>query len=71
VRLAVAGILLGILLVLAASRYIEPLLFDTNARDATTIATVAAILLATTLVACALPALRARRVNPVEALRSE
>jgi putative ABC transport system permease protein len=61
------GILLGILLVLAGSRFIEPLLFDTSARDAVTIAGVAAILLATTILACTLPAMRARRVDPVEA----
>ncbi|MEO5509842.1 MAG: ADOP family duplicated permease [Longimicrobiales bacterium] len=71
VLLAGAGILLGILLSLLASGFIEPLLFDTNARDVTTILAVAAILMATTVAACLLPALRAGRVNPLEALRAD
>jgi predicted permease len=71
VLLAGAGILLGILLSLLASGFIEPLLFDTDARDIVTILAVAGVLLATAIVACLLPALRAGRVNPVEALRAD
>jgi ABC-type antimicrobial peptide transport system permease subunit len=32
---------------------------------------VAAVLLATTVLACVIPALRARRIDPIEALRAE
>jgi ABC-type antimicrobial peptide transport system permease subunit len=71
VALALAGILIGVLIVLAASSFMEPLLFDTSARDGLTIAAVAGILLATTIAACLLPAMRAGRVDPVDALRAE
>jgi predicted permease len=71
VTLAVAGIVLGIIIALAGGRFIEPLLFDTPARDPLTMAGVAAVLLATTIVACLIPALRARRIDPIEAMRAE
>ena len=71
VRLAIAGMLVGIFMVLAGSRFIEPLLFDTSARDVLTIAGVCLVLTATTILACVLPALRARSIDPVEALRAE
>lgn len=71
VTLALTGIALGIILSLAGGRFIEPLLFDTPAHDPVTMAGVAAVLLATTVLACVIPALRARRIDPIEALRAE
>lgn len=54
----------------AATR-IEPLLFDVPARDPAVLATVAILLLAIGLLAAALPAWRAARVQATEALRDE
>jgi ABC-type antimicrobial peptide transport system permease subunit len=46
-------------------------LFHVSATDGTTLGGVALLLLATALAACAIPALRASRVDPIVALREE
>lgn len=69
--LAALGVGSGILGALAASRVLESLLVGVSARDPATYALLAAILTAVALVASYLPALRATRVDPVDALRSE
>ena len=71
VALAVMGTVLGLLAALAVTRFAASLLYDVNPTDPATFAAVAVFLLAVALVACALPARAAARVNPVEALRSE
>jgi len=47
------------------------LVFETRPTDTLTLSTVAFLLFATGLMAALLPALRATRVPPVEALRAE
>jgi ABC-type lipoprotein release transport system permease subunit len=47
------------------------LLFDTSARDLATFAAVALTLTITATIACTLPALRASRTHPVDALRPD
>jgi ABC-type antimicrobial peptide transport system permease subunit len=69
--LGTAGVVLGLGGALLLSRAIASLLFALSPRDPATLAGVAAVLLATTLVASYLPARRATRVDPVVALRSE
>ena len=67
----VAGIGAGLAAALAASRFVASLLFDVSARDPLTLAVVAPILSAVALVACAIPAWRAMRVDPAHALRED
>jgi putative ABC transport system permease protein len=71
VRLALAGIAIGICGALAVTRLVESLLFDISPTDPVTFLTVASILAATALMAGALPAWRASRIDPVAALRQE
>jgi len=70
-RLAVAGVLIGVALSLAAGRFISTLLFGVRATDPLTFSAVAAVLLATAVVAAWIPARRATRVDPMVALRYE
>ncbi|HTC88456.1 MAG TPA: FtsX-like permease family protein, partial [Bryobacteraceae bacterium] len=70
-RLALAGIVFGIVAGLAVSRLISGLLFGIDAQDPTTFCTVAATLGAAALLATWLPALVAARIDPVLALRRE
>ncbi|MGW8265375.1 MAG: FtsX-like permease family protein, partial [Longimicrobiales bacterium] len=65
------GIALGLFLAVLASRGLEPLLFATSPTDPAVWVGVVAILLAVALVAGALPAWAASRVDPMEALRAE
>jgi len=70
-RLASAGVLIGLVAVLATGRFLDPTLFRSGTRDPATLTTVATLLLVTGLAASALPAFRATRIDPVRALRSE
>ncbi|MEO7996318.1 MAG: FtsX-like permease family protein [Gemmatimonadaceae bacterium] len=69
--MAVFGVAIGELLALSASRFVEPMLFDTSARDVSVYAGVGVLLIAVAFVATALPALRAGRIDPLDALRTE
>jgi predicted permease len=71
VGLALGGILAGSVLAAWAATVVEPLLFDVPARDPSVFAGAAAILLLVALAASLAPALRANRIDPVEALRAE
>jgi predicted permease len=70
-RLAAWGLTLGLLGALAVSRALSTLLYGVGATDPATFAEVALVLGAVALVASYLPAHRATRVSPVEALREE
>jgi putative ABC transport system permease protein len=69
--LAGAGILAGGGAALALTRTLRKLLYDTAPTDAATFAGVALVLAAVALLACYLPARRAARVEPTQALRME
>ncbi len=70
-KLAALGVGLGLLGALVASRVLENQLVGVTARDPATYALLAAVLTGVALLASYLPALRATRVDPVVALRSE
>ncbi|MEP6834247.1 MAG: ABC transporter permease [Gemmatimonas sp.] len=66
-----AGVLLGIIASLLGGRFIEPLLFETSSHDVLVYAIVIVTLLGVAVLASVVPALRARHVSPIEALRTE
>jgi putative ABC transport system permease protein len=70
-RIAVAGLTLGILGALALTRVLSGLLFGVGAHDPLTFVVVPAALLLVALAGCWIPARRAMRVDPVIALRGE
>jgi putative ABC transport system permease protein len=70
-KLVGAGLLIGLVAALAAGRLIQSQLFRTSSYDPVALTLVAVFLAAVGLFACWLPARRATRINPVEALRAE
>ena len=69
--LSVLGLLLGVAGAFAVNQLIASMLFGISDRDPLTLVAVAAILGIVAFLACLIPAQRATRVNPVDALRSE
>jgi putative ABC transport system permease protein len=70
-RLAIAGVLVGLAAAFGLTRLIASLLFGVKALDPIVFSTVPAGLIAVAIVAVWLPALRASRVDPIQALRYE
>ncbi len=68
-RLLMAGIVLGLLLTVAASRVMQGLLHGVSATDPTAIVTAIAMLVIVGGLATAIPARRASRVDPAKLLR--
>jgi predicted permease len=69
--LASAGLGLGVLFALGATRYVRSLLFQIQPTDAVTYVSVAAGLLLVAVIASYLPARRASCIDPATALRNE
>ena len=66
-----AGLAVGVVAALVAVRVVRTLLFGVTPQDPLTLAGAAASLIAIAILACAVPASRAARVDPVIALRGE
>ena len=67
---ALAGVAVGIVVAFIGGRMIESLLYGVDARDPMVFASTTVGLLGIALFACWLPARRAARLNPLDALRS-
>jgi putative ABC transport system permease protein len=69
--LATLGVGAGLAGVLALGGLVDALLYGVGAADPATLAAATLLVLALTLVACAVPARRAARIDPSEALRPD
>jgi putative ABC transport system permease protein len=69
--LALIGVALGLAAAFALTRVIKSLLFDVSATDPATFALIAIFLIVVALIASFIPARRATKVDPLQALRHE
>jgi predicted permease len=68
---AIIGLALGLATAVGASRLLRSMLYETRPLDYTVFGAVAATLLLVAVLACLLPAWRASRLDPMQALRTE
>ena len=66
-----AGVVVGLAAALLTARVLEAFLFGVTPRDPVTLTIASLVLLGVSVVACLIPAIRAARVDPLVALRSE
>src|SRR3989440_1552990 len=70
-RLSVVGLVVGLGLSFAVTRLMQRLLFEVSPRDPWLYAGVALFICAVAALACFVPAMRATRIDPMQALRTE
>ncbi|MEO8037108.1 MAG: ABC transporter permease, partial [Acidobacteriota bacterium] len=70
-QLVLAGAAIGSAVAIVAGRFVGALLFDVSPTDPITFVAVISVLTASGVLAAAIPAMRAARVEPMTALRSE
>jgi putative ABC transport system permease protein len=71
VRLAVMGVIIGSVVAVMATRAMEPFLYKVSPGDPLTTVLTAAVLIVVAIVASAVPARRATKVDPVALVRAE
>jgi ABC-type antimicrobial peptide transport system permease subunit len=67
--MSLAGLLIGLVIAVSTGRYLTGFLFGVKAADPATFVIVSVALMLVAIVACTVPARRASRVDPVDALR--
>jgi predicted permease len=70
-KMAIAGIVVGLIAAVALTRLMSTMLFGVSPTDIATFGIVAVVLMIVAVLACYLPARRATKVDPLTALRSE
>jgi ABC-type antimicrobial peptide transport system permease subunit len=70
-RLALAGLVLGLIAAFGLTRLIDSLLFGVKALDPAAFLAAPLVLFIVALIAIWLPAVRASKADPIEALRAE
>ena len=70
-RPALVGAAIGLTIAMAGAEAMRKMLYEIGPRDGATLVAVTALLLGIVLLACGVPALRATRVPPTDALRAE
>jgi ABC-type antimicrobial peptide transport system permease subunit len=70
-RTVVAGVIAGVILALPALKLTQRLVFGVTPHDPRSLGVSAALLLAVGVVAALVPALRASRIDPIQAIRAE
>jgi ABC-type antimicrobial peptide transport system permease subunit len=70
-RVVIPGIVVGAIIALVAGKWVAPLLFNVSPKDPPVLVSVIVTLVAVAVLASWLPALRASKVDPNEALRAD
>lgn len=71
IKLVLVGVSLGLIRTLVLTRLLTGFLFGVSSRDPITLLTVTGVLVTIALLACIIPAHRAAKIDPMEALRYE
>jgi ABC-type antimicrobial peptide transport system permease subunit len=70
-KMAIAGVGIGLLAAFGLTRLMTKMLFGVSPTDGATFISISALLAFVALLACYMPARRATKVDPLVALRSE